>query len=147
MDEFQRIMAEFELHCKTEKNILRLSLGLLVGISLFVSLDVVRIDPFLFYLLGMLTMIVVVIKTRRVSSNYDRLCKFLKINRPELSGNKKLLFYMDYQLNKAYKKNPKELKKSLSCKNHNEKFMRKIAEIEFLYESLSEDLSMETLEF
>ena len=145
MEELEKVMDLFESHQKNSRRYFFITMGLLVGISVFVSLDLFRVNPFIFYLIGMALMLTLLIKTKDVSRNYDRMSRYIKKNHKELRKDKKFMFYLDYQLNKAYKNNDEELKKALSLKN--KKMDRRIEEINFLYQSLLANSSIEELEF
>ncbi len=80
MEELEKVMDLFESHQKNSRRYFFITMGLLVGISIFVSLDLFRVNPFIFYLIGMALMLTLLIKTKDVSRNYDRMSRYIKKN-------------------------------------------------------------------
>lgn len=132
MEEFQQVVAMYQKQKKYERNVIILSISLMIVASIFVAIDVVRINPFIVYLVGMGIVLLYTLKKRVASTKYDQLQKYLKLNNLEISKNKELVFFIDYQLGQSFNE-------ELKSKVKNEKLAKKIVDIEFLYESLAKN--------
>lgn len=132
MEEFQQVVAMYQKQKKYERNVIILSISLMIVASIFVAIDVVRINPFIVYLVGMGIVLLYTLKKRVASKKYDQLQKYLKLNNLEISKNKELVFFIDYQLGQSFNE-------ELKSKVKNEKLAKKIVDIEFLYESLAKN--------
>ncbi len=132
MEEFQQVLSMYQTQKKYERNIIILSISLLIAASIFVAIDVVRVSPFIIYLLGMGIVLFYALKKRVASKQYDQLQKYLKVNNPKISKNKELVFFIDYQLGQSFNE-------ELKSKRKNKKLRKKIQDIEFLYDSLREN--------
>lgn len=132
MEEFQQVVAMYQKQKKYERNVIILSISLMILASIFVAIDVVRINPFIVYLVGMGIVLLYTLKKRVASKKYDQLQKYLKLNNLEISKNKELVFFIDYQLGQSFNE-------ELKSKAKNEKLAKKIVDIEFLYESLAKN--------
>ena len=132
MEEFQQVVAMYQKQKKYERNVIILSISLMILASIFVAIDVVRINPFIVYLVGMGIVLLYTLKKRVASTKYDQLQKYLKLNNLEISKNKELVFFIDYQLGQSFNE-------ELKSKIKNEKLAKKIVDIEFLYESLAKN--------
>ena len=132
MEEFQQVVAMYQKQKKYERNVIILSISLMIVASIFVAIDVVRINPFIVYLVGMGIVLLYTLKKRVASTKYDQLQKYLKLNNLEISKNKELVFFIDYQLGQSFNE-------ELKSKIKNEKLAKKIVDIEFLYESLAKN--------
>lgn len=132
MEEFQQVVAMYQKQKKYERNVIILSISLMILASIFVAIDVVRINPFIVYLVGMGIVLLYTLKKRVASKKYDQLQKYLKLNNLEISKNKELVFFIDYQLGQSFNE-------ELKSKVKNEKLAKKIVDIEFLYESLAKN--------
>ncbi len=132
MEEFQQVVAMYQKQKKYERNVIILSISLMIVASIFVAIDVVRINPFIVYLVGMGIVLLYTLKKRVASKKYDQLQKYLKLNNLEISKNKELVFFIDYQLGQSFNE-------ELKSKIKNEKLAKKIVDIEFLYESLAKN--------
>lgn len=132
MEEFQQVVAMYQKQKKYERNVIILSISLMIVASIFVAIDVIRINPFIVYLVGMGIVLLYTLKKRVASTKYDQLQKYLKLNNLEISKNKELVFFIDYQLGQSFNE-------ELKSKVKNEKLAKKIVDIEFLYESLAKN--------
>ncbi|WP_430611117.1 hypothetical protein [Enterococcus sp. DIV0876] len=100
MKEYQDIMGEYQKQKQYYKKIMVVSIGLIVLASVIVSLDVVRINPLLIYLVGMGIALFYANKTRVESKSYAQLKKYLRKANPKLFQQEALVFFIDQQLNK-----------------------------------------------
>lgn len=98
MNEFKQIKSLYKKHTHYHRNIFLISGILIVSISIFVAVDVVRVNPLIFYAVGVGIVTFYALFNRVESSNYDQLKKFLKDYQPDILDDKEFLFFLDYQL-------------------------------------------------
>ncbi|MGX7023218.1 hypothetical protein [Vagococcus hydrophili] len=137
MEEFQQIVTLYQKQKKHEKNTLILSISLIVVASIFVMLDIVRINPLIVFMIGMGLVIFYALKKNVISKNYDHVCHFVKREKSTLHKDKEFLFFMDYQLSQSYKDNEKQLK--IDLKARGKKITKRVSDIEELYVTLAQN--------
>lgn len=139
MKEYQQVGLLYKSHKQYGRRIILLSLGLMVLGGILLGTDVRHFNPRLIFLGSMAVVLVYVFIARQTSANYDDLCRFLRKNKKELLQQKELVFFIDNQLSKSFKGDKKALKQALKDKENQEKMIRKIEDIHFLFDSLSEE--------
>ena len=101
MSHFDEFEILYKKHQNQGKKVLGLTLGLILIISAFVAMDLVRVEPILLYLIAMILVIFYTVRTRVESKQMDKLRRFLKKEKQvDILKNQELLFYLDYQLSK-----------------------------------------------
>lgn len=138
MKEFQEFSALYQKQKQYKVKVVGLTFFLLILVTVFVLMNTRRINPFMLYVVAMGVVIFYAVKTRKVSPNYDLLITFLKKNKPELLKEKELLFFIDYNLEKRYEKNPERLVKQLKSPKQKKNMLKKIKEQELDFKSLTE---------
>ncbi|KAF1303012.1 hypothetical protein IV487_04030 [Enterococcus saccharolyticus] len=133
MNEYQTILAMYQKHRHYNRNVVLVSGVLLVAVSIFVSADVVRINPFILYLIAMGIAIFYAMRTRVESKNYQSLQRFLRKEK-EIVKNKELLFFIDYQLANHYGNEADELFKYAKNEEANTYLKQLISEIASYYQ-------------
>ncbi|MBM7708641.1 hypothetical protein [Enterococcus lemanii] len=108
MSEYYYILSLYQKHKRYELKVIFFSLLILVITSCFVWLDLFRIEPIFIYFIGMLVSCYYAYKIRVESKNYQKLLNFLK-NNEEISDNKELVFFIDYQLDSYFKQESTEI--------------------------------------
>lgn len=101
MNEYQQIVARYKKYKQYEWKVLFVSIGLLILASIFVSLDLIRINPFVVYLFAMGVALYYAWHIRVETKNFYQLKRFLKKHDVETLKDKELLFFIDYQLTHA----------------------------------------------
>lgn len=139
MEEYQQIMSNYEKQRKQNRNIIILSLFLIIITSAIIKTDKIRFDPFLMFICLMVLVLFYAYKGRLTSQNYDNLYNFLRKNNKTYFKNKEFVFYADYQLNQSYQDNPKELKALIKNKTNRQKLNKKLSDIHFIFDSFSND--------
>lgn len=137
MKEFQEFSALYQKQKQYKVKVVGLTFFLLILVTVFVLMNTRRINPFMLYVVAMGGVIFYAVKTRKVSPNYDLLITFLKKNKPELLKEKELLFFIDYNLEQRYEKNPERLVKQLKSPKQKKNMLKKIKEQELDFRSLT----------
>ena len=143
MNEYQSILSLYQKHKRYELKIILFSCALLVLTSVFVALNLFRINPFILYVIAMAITFYFALRIRVESKDYGKLENFLKENDPEILKNKELVFFIDYQLAHSFEQESNELFKYLDDKNGRNNFEKKITEIKGHYEQLVENSVIE----
>ena len=143
MNEYQYILSLYQKHNRYELKVILFSCALLVLTSIFVALNLVRIHPFILYVIAMAITLYFSLRIRVESKNYDKLELFLKDNDPEVLKNKELVFFIDYQLAHSFEQESKELFEGLDNKNGRNNFEKKVTEIKGHYKQLVENGGIE----
>lgn len=143
MNEYQYILSLYQKHKRYELKIILFSCALLVLTSVFVALNLFRINPFILYVIAMAITFYFALRIRVESKDYGKLENFLKENDPEILKNKELVFFIDYQLAHSFEQESNELFKYLDDKNGRNNFEKKITEIKGHYEQLVENSVIE----
>lgn len=136
MEEYKKSMSGYERLKKKELQLTSLVLGLLSVISLFLYFDLIRVHPVALFTIGLVCSLIFAVKTKSVSSYYDRIERYLKKNHKEWSKDRKFVFFLDNQLAQIFLGNEEELKALLKSKNYEEELSKEIKNSFFLYESL-----------
>lgn len=145
MNEYQTILAMYQKHRHYNRNVVLVSGVLLVAVSIFVSADVIRVNPFILYLIAMGIAIFYAIRTRAESKNYQRLQHFLRKEK-EIVKNKELLFFIDYQLTNHYENEVDELFKYAKSEEANTYLKQLISEITSYYQYVTSQSAEQTSE-
>lgn len=114
MSEYKYILSLYQKHQQYKGRLALVSFALIVGVSIFVWLDLIRINPFILYVFAMAVALYYAVRSRVESRNYDKLIKFLQEHDPETLKNKELVFFIDYQLRHYFDHESDELIKRLN---------------------------------
>ncbi|MFL2145223.1 hypothetical protein [Desemzia sp. FAM 24101] len=98
MSEYQSMLSLYGKHKRYEWKVILFSLVMLGAASLFVALDVMRVNPFVIYLFAMGATLYFAFRIQVVSKNYSRLERMVKEYDLEMYQNKELLFFIDYHV-------------------------------------------------
>lgn len=149
MSEYRYILSLYQKSKNYERNVVFVSLALLIAAGIFVSLDLVRVAPFLIFAVTMSIALIYAVRTRVKSKNYEKLKKYLEKNDPEIMQNERLVFFIAYQLDSYFTQESAELIDDLldDDKQNDEKAQQKlteiIAEIKDYYEYVSVDNTLD----
>ena len=134
LKEYEEALLLCKKQKKQNKQLIMLTVLLIVLGSMFVLVDIIRINPMVVFLLLLLIVIGYAIKTRVTSTQYDNLLKFLKRYQPAVLKRKEMVMFIDQQLSKKYE--TVELRKLLKSKEADNKFISKIEDMIFLFDAL-----------
>lgn len=126
MKEYDEFLVFYEKYQKNSWKILIFSTITLLFASIWVTLDIVRIQPLTIYFLGMVASLIYIKFNQIESNNYQYLKTYLKKNESEILKNKELVFFIDYQL----KNNYEEISKQLRDYVKNKKNLKRVDQLE-----------------
>lgn len=109
LSEYHYVLSLYQKYKKYEKNVLIVSLLLLLLATGFVALDLVRVSPLIIYTVAMAGALYYALRTRVESRNYDKLVLFLEEHEPKMFEKKDLMFFIDYQLTHYFGQESAEL--------------------------------------
>lgn len=118
MKEYDEFLVFYEKYQKNSGKILIFSTITLLFASIWVTLDIVRIQPLTIYFLGMVASLIYIKFNQIESNNYQYLKTYLKKNESEILKNKELVFFIDYQLKNNYEEISKQLRDYVKNKNN-----------------------------
>lgn len=126
MKEYDEFLFFYKKYQKNSWKMLIFSAITLLFASIWVTLDIVRIQPLIIYLLGMVASLSYIKLNQIESNNYQYLKTYLKKNESEILKNKELVFFIDYQL----KNNHEEMSKQLRDYLKNKKNLKSVDQLE-----------------
>jgi len=108
MEEYQMFLARYKKYKRYEWNVGLFSFIVLILASVFVSLDIVRISPWIVYMLAMGIAIYYAWYTRVEGKNYAQLKHLLKKYDAKIAKDEAFVFFTDYQFTHSVdqKQNP-----------------------------------------
>ncbi|MEG0256003.1 MAG: hypothetical protein RR554_09105 [Vagococcus sp.] len=136
MEEYLGMVSHYEAQKKYEKKTIIFSIALIVGASLFVWIDSIRVNPLVIFALAMGLAFFYAIKGKVVSKNYDKVYDYLKKSEPEIIKNKELVCFIDYKLSQEFKDEPDKLINFLKAKEVDNSFKESINQIKQRYDLL-----------
>lgn len=114
MGEYQYILSLYKKRKRYLPHLVLFSLAMLALASLIVMLNIVRINPFVIFMIAMAGTLYYARYSRVESKNYQKLRAFLNEQDSETLNNEELVFFIDYQMNSYFKQETEELIKRLN---------------------------------
>lgn len=109
VSEYHYILSLYRNYRQYSKKII-LFAGIMILLStIFVALNLVRVSPFLVYMIAMAVTLMYALRKRSESKYYGELKKFIGTYNPDLIHNEELLFFIDYQLKSYFENESVEL--------------------------------------
>lgn len=98
LSEYSYILSLYDKQQHYTKRVAGLTISVLLIISLIVSMDIVKTNPFLIYMVGMMGVIIYAMKTAVTGKYHDELRLFLQDTEVADVEDDLFVFFIDYQL-------------------------------------------------
>lgn len=116
MEEYQLVEKMYAKQQRNQRQGLFVVVGLLALASLIVALDLIRVEPFLIYLMALGLSLATIKLTRLKSRNYEYIVAFLKLKHQGLIDNKPRLFFIDQQLRQSFCEEAEAIRRFIKTK-------------------------------
>ncbi|MGX7351931.1 hypothetical protein [Enterococcus canis] len=117
MSEFRYIQSLYEKQKKYPLRLVLLSALAIIVASIISSLDLIRISPFLIFMVAMALVLFYSRRLQTTSKNFSLLKDYLEEYDPDVLENRELVFFIDYQLKNYFGGESDQLFKALKDEN------------------------------